>query len=113
MLSINPSQFSRSQLILTVYVGQKYHLHSTCLIRFCEILASTYGTDGPGPHGLGLFIILKIFLKSNMLQDHYLKSILLQEHRPIANMLLEKGAFKIWSWSIFDLENSFRFKFYL
>ena len=36
----------------------------------------------------------------------YLTSILLQEH--IANMLLEQCAFQIWSWIIFDLENSFR-----
>ena len=35
----------------------------------------------------------------------YLKSTL-QEH--IANMLLEQYAFQIWSWSIFNLENSFR-----
>ena len=35
----------------------------------------------------------------------YLKNIMLQEH--IANMLLEQCAFQIWSWSIFDLENSF------
>ena len=36
--------------------------------------------------------------KLNILQDHILKSILLQEH--IANMLLKQGAIWKWSWSI-------------
>ena len=45
-------------------------------------------------------------LKVKYAPESYLKSILLQEH--IANMLMEQCAFQIWSWSIFDLENSFR-----
>ena len=36
----------------------------------------------------------------------YLKSTLLQEY--IAHMLLEYCAFQIWSWTTFDVENSFR-----
>ena len=80
---------------------------------FSVILASTYGPGpyGPGPlgpYGPGPFIILKNILSSNG-PGLYLKSILLQEHEEhIANMLLEQCAFQIWSWSIFDLENSFR-----
>ena len=65
--------------------------------RFFEILTLTYGP--------GQLIILKNE-KSNMASGPYLKSTLLQEH--IGNMLLEQSAFQIWSWSIFDLENSFR-----
>ena len=60
-----------------------------------------HGPYGPGslePYGPGPFIILKnILWKSNMLQDHNMKS-----------MLLEQCTLQIWYWSTFDLENSFR-----
>ena len=47
---------------------------------------------------------LEEYSKSNMLQDTKFQSTPLQEH--IANLLLEHCAFQIWSWSIFDLENT-------
>ena len=69
--------------------------------RFCEILASTYGTGPLGPYGPGPLITLKNILRSLCSRTIFEKHTA-QEH--IANMLLEHHAFQIWSWSIFDLE---------
>ena len=58
---------------------------------------------------------LKEFSKSNMLQDHIWNAHcsrtifeMLTAYRSMFAMLLEQYAFQIWSWSIFDLENSLR-----
>ena len=77
-----------------------------CSLRFLEIYGS--GPHPPGPYYGAGTLLLNLDEVFSVTHDPgaYFKSTLLQEH--IANMPLMQCAFQIWTWSIFDLEYSFR-----